>query len=274
MAEQRNIHFSKESQIQHNVVVSSPVHLQRILMNVLSNALKYNHSGGDVYCYIYESELDETHGNYCFTIADTGIGMSEEFVKTIFEPFSREQKNPNTEYSGTGLGMAITKELVHKLNGTISVTSKQSVGTTVVINIPMEYSAEIPFTQKDYAHMTLEGLHILLVEDNKMNLEIATFMLEEAKANIDVARNGQEAVEKVKNNPDYNLVLMDVMMPVLNGLDATREIRKFNTTIPIIAMTANAFEEDVKQCKAAGMNDHIAKPIDMDIMKATIKKYI
>ena len=206
------------------------------------------------------------------------MGMSQEFLKRIYEPFSREQSAPETTYSGTGLGMAITKELVDRLDGTINISSKQGVGTTVTIKLPLELSDEVPAGEVKAESVSLENKRILLVDDNKVNLRIAKYMLEEEKALVDVARNGQEAVDMFSENKvgRYDLILMDIMMPVMNGLDATKAIRDLDRadakTVPIIAMTANAFAEDVARCKEAGMNEHIAKPIDIVDMKTKIAR--
>ena len=279
MAEERGVTFTGvHFDIEHKCVVSSPVHIQRIVMNILSNAVKYNLSGGTVDFNIEERSVDDSHSSYVFTVRDTGMGMSQEFLKRIYEPFSREQSAPETTYSGTGLGMAITKELVDRLDGTINISSKQGVGTTVTIKLPLELSDEVPAGEVKAENVSLENKRILLVEDNKVNLRIAKYMLEEEKALVDVARNGQEAVDMFSENKvgRYDLILMDIMMPVMNGLDATKAIRDLDRadakTVPIIAMTANAFAEDVARCKEAGMNEHIAKPIDIVDMKTKIAR--
>ena len=279
MAEERGVTFTGvHFDIEHKCVVSSPVHIQRIVMNILSNAVKYNLSGGTVDFNIEERSVDDSHSSYVFTVRDTGMGMSQEFLKRIYEPFSREQSAPETTYSGTGLGMAITKELVDRLDGTINISSKHGVGTTVTIKLPLELSDEVPAGEVKAENVSLENKRILLVEDNKVNLRIAKYMLEEEKALVDVARNGQEAVDMFSENKvgRYDLILMDIMMPVMNGLDATKAIRDLDRadakTVPIIAMTANAFAEDVARCKEAGMNEHIAKPIDIVDMKTKIAR--
>lgn len=281
MAEERGVILSGTMvDIIHRYVVSSPVHIQRISMNIMSNAIKYNRIGGTVRGELKEIPIDDNHSWYMITITDTGIGMSEEFVEKIFDPFSREQKSPSTTYSGTGLGMAITKELVEMLGGTIEIRTQQEVGTKVVLRLPLEISKEEPVAEAVSRVDSLAGVRVLLVEDNNMNMEIARYLLEEKKALVDTAANGQEAVDRFKESAEgtYSIILMDVMMPVMNGLEATRVIRSLNRTdakkVPILAMTANAFEEDVKLCREAGMDDHIAKPVNISRMMSVIAKYL
>ena len=281
MAEERGITFTGvHFDVEHKCVVSSPVHIQRIVMNILSNAVKYNRSGGTVDFNIEERSVDDSHSSYVFTVRDTGMGMSHEFLKRIYEPFSREQSAPETTYSGTGLGMAITKELVDRLDGTINISSKQGVGTTVTIKLPLELSDEVPAGEVKAENVSLENKRILLVEDNELNAEIAQFMLKEEGASVDTAKDGEEAVRvfSASETGHYDVILMDIMMPVMDGCTAAREIRKLQRDdagrIPIIAMTANAFVEDVKKSRAAGMNDHIAKPLDTKKMLTTIVRYV
>lgn len=282
MAEENNVklagaHFN----IKHNRVVGSPLHLQRISLNILTNAIKYNKPGGEAETWLDEIPIDDTHSNYVFRIADTGVGMSEEFVKHLFEPFSREHTDAGTEYQGTGLGMAITKELLDLMGGSIEVESKLGVGSTFTMKIPFEIcTGEIePEKKEDHEKVSLDGMRILLVEDNSLNMEIATFMVETAGAIVTPARNGREAVDVYRSHPagTFDVILMDVMMPEMDGLEATRQIRTSeqadSADIPIIAMTANAFAEDVKKCKAAGMNEHIAKPLDADRALHIIARY-
>ncbi len=282
MAEENNVklagaHFN----IKHNRVIGSPLHLQRISLNILTNAIKYNKPGGEAETWLDEIPIDDTHSNYVFRIADTGVGMSEEFVKHLFEPFSREHTDAGTEYQGTGLGMAITKELLDLMGGSIEVESKLGVGSTFTMKIPFEIcTGDIePEKKEDHEKVSLDGMRILLVEDNSLNMEIATFMVETAGATVTPARNGREAVDVYRSHPagTFDVILMDVMMPEMDGLEATRQIRTSeqadSAEIPIIAMTANAFAEDVKKCKAAGMNEHIAKPLDADRALHIIARY-
>ena len=281
MAEERGVilkgtHFD----ITHFIVIGSPVHVQRIMMNILSNAIKYNRTGGTVEYWLSEVPMDDNHSKFMFKVQDTGIGMSQDFISRIYEPFSREQTTPDTTYTGTGLGMAITKELLERMGGSIVIESEQGMGTTVSIAIPFEIASEVPKSKTELPPISLAGKRILLVEDNELNLEIAKYILQNEDVLVDEASNGQKAVEIFETcEPDcYDIILMDVMMPVMNGLDATRAIRNLSRpdarTVPIIAMTANAFEEDIEKCIGAGMNDHIAKPIDIKAMKSTIAKYL
>lgn len=258
--------------IKHSRVIGSPLHLQRISLNILTNAVKYNKPGGSAETWLDEIPIDDTHSNYVFRIADTGVGMSEEFRKHLFEPFSREHTDAGTRYQGTGLGMAITKELLDLMGGSIEVESKPGVGSTFTMKIPFEICTDEIVEEKPEVHeeIRLDGMRILLVEDNSLNMEIAKFMVETAGAVVTTASNGREAVDTYRNHPagSFDVILMDVMMPEIDGLTATRMIRESgladSADIPIIAMTANAFAEDVKKCMDAGMNEHIAKPLDAD----------
>ncbi len=264
----------------HRSVVGSPMHIQRILSNIITNAIKYNHPGGSVECWMTEHPVDHIHSIYEFKIQDTGIGMSEEFLKRIFEPFSREKESPTTDYSGTGLGMAITKELVDMMGGSIEIESEPNVGTTVTVYLPLELGKEVENIKADDSAVSMEGKRVLLVEDNKMNLKMARFLLEEENVIVDTAIDGQMAVDVFKCSAvgHYDLILMDIIMPVLDGMEATRLIRSMDRAdaknIPIIAMSANAFAEDVEKCLKSGMNEHIAKPLDIESMKVKIARYL
>ncbi len=217
-----------------------------------------------------------------FTIEDTGIGMSEEFQKRMFDPFTQENESVHGKYTGTGLGMAIVKRLTDKMNGTIEVSSKKNKGTCFAVTIPFRVDGK--HKEKEIKEQTeIHGKRLLLVEDNELNQEIAQFLLTEAGAVVDIAWNGKEAVEAVReadrNGKKYDAVLMDVMMPVMNGYEATRAIRSMEAEsaheirTPIIAMTANAFAEDAARCREAGMDAHIAKPLDINRILNVISRY-
>ena len=261
-------------------LVGSPLHLRQILINILGNAVKYNRPGGAVELCTEQVGRRGEKALFRFTVTDTGIGMSEEFLKHIFEPFTQENAGVRTHYQGTGLGMAITKRLVEQMGGEIQVTSRLGEGSCFVIELPFEIdrcrSAPCEEKAEQNGQVRLEGLRLLLAEDNELNREIAQYMLEDAGAEVVNAADGRQALELFAASAPGELdgVLMEVMMPVMNGLEATRAIRALDRpdakTVPIIAMTANAFAEDVQQCLEAGMNAHLAKPLDLDRMFSTI----
>ncbi|MDO4488847.1 MAG: ATP-binding protein [Eubacteriales bacterium] len=248
----------------------SPLHLRQIFLNILSNAIKYNKPGGTVECKSELLERTEYKIVYRFTIRDTGIGMSPEFVEHLFEPFTQEHTDARSTYQGTGLGMAIVKKLVDRMGGTIEVQSTPDVGSTFMVTLPFDLASKEDMPEeKNEVYEDLRGLHLLVVEDNDLNLEIAEAILTDLGATITAARDGREAVDifKTATPGTFDAILMDLMMPVLDGYGATREIRSLThmeaATIPIIAMTANAFEEDARKCREAGMNDHVTKPIEV-----------
>ena len=272
IAAEQNIRIVWEKkEITHRDLIGSPGYVKRVMMNILSNAVKYNRANGQIYisCRELPSEQPEMT-TIEFTCRDTGIGMTEAFQKQIFEPFAQEHTGSRTKFAGTGLGMPITKKLVEKMGGTISFESKEGAGTTFVIRVPFKIDPDVDEhkVQKDIPEKSIEGLHILLVEDNELNMEIAEFMLRNEGADVTKAWNGQKAVEIFeKSRPDeFDVILIDIMMPVMNGYEAARMIRSMDRedakVIPIIAMTANAFTEDKLRTKEAGMNEHIAKPVD------------
>ena len=284
MAADQNIRIIwEEKEIIHRNLIGSPSHVKRILMNILSNAVKYNKENGDIYisCREIVSEQPEMM-TMEFVCRDTGIGMSEAFQKRIFEPFAQEDVGSRTKYAGTGLGMPITKKLVEKMGGTISFESKEGAGTTFVIRIPFridtDRDSKVEAGEKTEA--SIRGLHILLAEDNELNMEIAEFMLQNEGADVTKAWNGREAVEIFeKSRPDeFDIILMDIMMPVMNGYEAAKMIHSMNRedakTIPIIAMTANAFTEDKIRAKEAGMDEHIAKPVDGKLLVKIIHELV
>lgn len=267
------------SEIRHPNLIGSPIHFQQVLMNIASNAVKYNREHGSITVCCREISSTDNIAEFELCCEDTGIGMSEEFQKHIFEPFSQEEDSARSKYEGSGLGMAIAKELVDLQGGKISLSSTEGVGTKFVVRIPFEIDHSAAKQEEGITEdcpQALDGTHILLVEDNDLNMEIVEYFLVEKGAQVTKAWNGQEAVDIfAKSEPgDFQLIIMDIMMPVLNGLDATRKIRRMQRrdaeTIPIIAMTANAFQDDVDSSMRAGMNAHITKPLNMDTMLKTI----
>ncbi len=265
----------------HPYIWGSPLHVRQIFINLFSNSIKYNKRGGRIYCKAETEKTDGVQVVYKVTISDTGIGMSEEFLSHLFEPFAREHGDINSGYEGTGQGMSIVKQLIEKMGGTIEVKSKLNEGSKFVIEIPFEIAkeADIQKEELDTAQNDISGIHVLLVEDNDLDMEIAETFLKDAGAEVTKAFNGQQAVYMFSENPPdrFDVILMDVMMPVMNGYDATRKIRSMDRpdakTIPIIAMTANAFVEDIQESKEAGMTEHISKPLDIDKVVAAICKY-
>ena len=264
-------------EVEHDYLVGSPVYLQRIFSNFLTNAVKYNRPGGFVRVYGRELSFDGKTALYEFVCEDNGIGMSEEFLEHAFEAFSQEgQAEARTTYSGTGLGLSISKSLIELLGGEVELTSKLGEGTRVVFRIPFEVAEESDCDERqaDYAGVRFDGVRMLLVEDNDLNAEIATFMLERRGMEVTRVENGQLAVDALAACPsDYDVVFMDVMMPVMDGLAATREIRgSLGCDVPIFAMTANAFTDDVQRSLDAGMDEHLTKPLrEDDIVKALLK---
>lgn len=284
LAKERKIQVDMDlGPIQHMNLVGSAMHLKRLLMNVLSNAVKYNKDHGSIHLSCHELPSDQMEtAAFEFICEDSGIGMSEDFQKHIYEPFTQEKKGGASKFGGTGLGMPITKKLVEKMGGNITFESESGIGTTFTITIPFKINAEVEQcedTQELPLH-ALDGFHILLVEDNELNMEIAEFSLQNAGAKITKAWNGQEAVEifQASSIGDFDVILMDVMMPVMNGYEATKNIRSLSRedakTIPIIAMTANAFSEDKIKAEEAGMNEHIAKPINMKLLLRIVSKLV
>ena len=284
IAAEQNIRIVWEKkEITHRDLIGSPGYVKRVMMNILSNAVKYNRENGQIYisCIEIPSEQPEMT-TMEFVCRDTGIGMTEEFQKHIFEPFAQEYTGSRTKFAGTGLGMAIARKLVEKMGGTITFESEKGVGTTFVIRVPFKIDpdADKREEQKDVSEKSIKGLHILLAEDNELNMEIAEFMLQNEGADVIKAWNGQEAVELFrKSEPgEFDVILMDIMMPVMNGYEATKMIRSLDREdakeVPIIAMTANAFTEDRIRAKAAGMDEHVAKPVDVESLIKAIHKLV
>ena len=276
VAKERNIQIVQEGRsITHPYLIGSPTHVKRVLMNVLSNAVKYNRDNGSI--YISYKELESNKPGYSlfeFTCRDTGIGMSKEFQDKIFEPFAQEHMGSRSKYVGTGLGMPIAKSLVEKMGGTIEFTSQEGVGSQFVIRIPFKIDEEHKTEAvKEATSASIEGLSVLLVEDNELNMEIAKFIIENEGANVTCATNGKEAVNIYKKSPEFfDIILMDIMMPEMDGYEATKVIRSLDSKIPIVAMTANAFAEDKIKAKKSGMNAHVAKPLDRDTLVQVVAK--
>ena len=284
MAAEQNIRIIwEEKEVTHWNLIGSPVHVKRILMNILSNAVKYNKENGYVYISCREIPSKQTAmPTLEFVCRDTGIGMTEAFQKRIFEPFAQEHAGSRTKFAGTGLGMPITKKLVEKMGGTISFESKEGTGTTFVIRIPFQIDADMKDRNEteEKTETSIQGLHVLLTEDNELNMEIAEFVLQNEGTVVTKAWNGQEAVDIFrKSRPgEFDVILMDIMMPVMNGYEAAKMIRSLDRedakVIPIIAMTANAFTEDKMRAKEAGMDEHIAKPVDGKLLVKVINELV
>ena len=282
MTAEQNIRIVWEKkEITHRDFIGSPGYVKRVMMNVLSNAVKYNRENGHIYISCMEIPSEQPGMTTMeFICRDTGIGMTEEFQKCVFEPFAQEHTGSRTKFAGTGLGMPIAKNLVEKMGGTITFESEEGTGTTFVIRVPfkIDMNADKCRKQKDVSEKSIKGLHILLAEDNELNMEIAEFMLQNEGVEVTKAWNGQEAVEIFrKSKPgEFDVILMDIMMPVMNGYEATKKIRSLDRedakVVPIIAMTANAFTEDRLRAKEAGMDEHIAKPVDGKLLINIIYK--
>ena len=284
MAAEQNIQIKWEKkEITHRDLIGSPGYVKRVMMNILSNAMKYNRENGHIYisCIEIPSGQPETT-TMEFVCRDTGIGMAEEFQKHIFEPFAQEHAGSRTRFSGTGLGMPISKKLIEKMGGTITFESAEGIGTTFVIRVPFKIDLDVDIReeQADVSEKSIKGLHILLAEDNELNMEIAEFVLQNEGAEVSKAWNGEETVELFRKSEsgEFDAILMDIMMPVMNGYEATKMIRSLDRedakVIPIIAMTANAFTEDRLRAKEAGMNEHIAKPFDVKLLVKIIHKLV
>ena len=284
MAAEQNIRVAWEKkEITHRDFIGSPGYVKRVMMNILSNAVKYNKENGQIYvsCVEIPSEQPEMT-TMEFVCRDTGIGMAEEFQKRIFEPFAQEHTGSRAKFAGTGLGMAISKKLVEEMGGTITFESEKGVGTTFVIRVPfkIDLDADKREESKDVSEKSIKGMHVLLAEDNELNMEIAEFLLQNEGAEVTRAWNGQEIVELFRKSEsgEFDVILMDIMMPIINGYEAAKRIRSLDREdakkIPIIAMTANAFTEDRIRAKEAGMDEHVAKPIDVELLIKVIHKLV
>ena len=284
IAAEQNIQIVWEKkEITHRHLIGSPGYVKRVMMNILSNAVKYNKENGCIYISCREIPSEQPGMTTIeFVCRDTGIGMTEEFQKYIFEPFAQEHTGSRTKFAGTGLGMPISKKLIEKMGGTITFESAEGIGTTFVIRVPFridtDRSERVETGEKQEA--SIRGMHILLAEDNELNMEIAEFMLQNEGAVVTKAWNGQEAVElfEKSRSGEFDAILMDIMMPVMNGYEATKMIRSLDREdakeVPIIAMTANAFTEDRIRAKEAGMDEHVAKPVDGELLVKVIHKLV
>ena len=277
------LEYDKDSErVVYNSVYGSPLHVRQIFLNIYSNCIKYNKIGGKVETACTCLGVKDGTVTYRWTIRDTGIGMNQEFLKHIFDPFAQECTDARSVYNGTGLGMSIVKNLIDRMNGTIEITSEEGIGSIFVITLPFEIAEETPVSKPEKQvseSRSIKGRHLLLAEDNELNVEIAKTLLEDEGAVVTIVHDGQQAVDVFESRPQgtFDAILMDVMMPVIDGLSATRKIRALDRkdagSIPIIAMTANAFDEDVRQCMEAGMNAHLSKPLEMKKVVETIAGY-
>lgn len=270
----------KPGYINHRYLIGSEEGISRILLNLNSNAIKYNKKGGTVYCRCKELRCDGETAWLEFVTEDTGIGMEEEFLRHAFEPYTQEQHISLNSINGVGLGLTIVKETVALMGGTIQVESKINEGTRYTIVLPFKVDHHPKIDDDPKEHLSLKGKKALLAEDNNLNMEIARFQLEQEEIEVFTASNGKEAVEMFEASQPgfYDIILMDIMMPVMDGLEATRRIRSMNRrdamTIPIVAMSANAFQEDVEKSLAAGLNEYLTKPLDEKKLTETMKKYL
>lgn len=270
----------KPGYIKHRYLIGSAEGLTRILMNLDSNAIKYNKKNGTIYCRCMEKECDGDVAWFEIINSDTGIGMDEEFLKHAFEPYAQKNNTSLNSINGVGLGLPIVKQMVELMGGSLKVESKVNEGTKYTILLPFKINHDPKEKRKAEEHISLKGVKALLVEDNNLNMEIAKFWLEQEDIQVITAVNGQEAVELFERSEvgSFDIILMDVMMPIMDGLEATRRIRSLNRTdsltVPIIAMSANAFEQDIEKSLAAGMNEHLVKPLDGQKVTETMKKYL
>lgn len=281
-AEETGIHLEPpEVELRHSGLIGNPLYVKRVLTNILDNAVKYNRPNGYVFIRVKEMFFKDGVAGYQFTVEDTGIGIGMEFQKRIYEPFTQENQDARTDYKGTGLGMSIAKKLIDRMNGTIELDSRIGEGTVFRVALPLQVDAKgpRPAARKEDAPADISGMRVLLVEDNEINCEIMQFVLEEAGASVTAAQNGQIAVQTfAASDPGtFDCVLMDLMMPVMSGLEAARVIRGMDRpdaqTVPIIALSANAFEEDVAMAKEAGMNEHLAKPVNINKLVQTMRRF-
>lgn len=282
----KNLQYSADLDVYHTFIFCDRVKLQEIMLNIISNAIKYTSDGHAVHVKIYEKDSENPRkARFIFTCEDTGIGMSEEYLPHIFEEFSREHTTTENKVAGTGLGLPIVKSMIELMGGSIQVESTQGVGTKFTVDISFDMASEADVYRDQISEQPdvlekLEGKRILLAEDNDLNAEIAIELLAEQKIITDRAEDGAECLDKLEKADSgyYDMILMDIQMPVMDGYDAAARIRRMKdekkASIPIVAMTANAFAEDRQKAISMGMNDHVAKPIDMNVLLPVIAKYI
>ena len=279
LIKEKKLHYSYHLEIKHHHIICDKTKLREIVLNILSNAIKYTPEGGNVELLIQEISFENNKVKYHFIIIDNGIGMKEDFLPHIFEEFAREKTSTESKVPGVGLGLPIVKSLIDMMNGTIQVESKLNKGTKFTVELSFLTSLQVEnVNERNTSILDFSGKHILLVEDNELNAEIGIELLNTFKVIIDLAKNGEECIKILEKMPEgyYDLILMDIQMPIMDGYEATKIIRSFNNKnaqIPIIAMTANAFEEDRKHALQLGMNEHLAKPVDIEKLKDVLTKY-
>ena len=279
LIKEKKLHYSYHLEIKHHHIICDKTKLREIVLNILSNAIKYTPEGGNIELLIQEISFENNKVKYHFIIIDNGIGMKEDFLPHIFEEFAREKTSTESKVPGVGLGLPIVKSLIDMMNGTIQVESKLNKGTKFTVELSFLTSLQVEnVNERNTSTHDFSGKHILLVEDNELNAEIGIELLNTFKVIIDLAKNGEECIKILEKMPEgyYDLILMDIQMPIMDGYEATKIIRSFNNKnaqIPIIAMTANAFEEDRKHALQLGMNEHLAKPVDIEKLKDVFTKY-
>lgn len=279
LIKEKKLHYSYHLEIKHHHIICDKTKLREIVLNILSNAIKYTPEGGNIELLIQEISFENNKVKYHFIIIDNGIGMKEDFLPHIFEEFAREKTSTESKVPGVGLGLPIVKSLIDMMNGTIQVESKLNKGTKFTVELSFLTSLQVENVNEiNTSTLDFSGKHILLVEDNELNAEIGIELLNTFKVIIDLAKNGEECIKILEKMPEgyYDLILMDIQMPIMDGYEATKIIRSFNNKnaqIPIIAMTANAFEEDRKHALQLGMNEHLAKPVDIEKLKDVLTKY-
>ena len=279
LIKEKKLHYSYHLEIKHHHIICDKTKLREIVLNILSNAIKYTPEGGNIELLIQEISFENNKVKYHFIIIDNGIGMKEDFLPHIFEEFAREKTSTESKVPGVGLGLPIVKSLIDMMNGTIQVESKLNKGTKFTVELSFLTSLQVEnVNERNTSTLDFSGKHILLVEDNELNAEIGIELLNTFKVIIDLAKNGEECIKILEKMPEgyYDLILMDIQMPIMDGYEATKIMRSFNNKnaqIPIIAMTANAFEEDRKHALQLGMNEHLAKPVDIEKLKDVLTKY-